>query len=152
MNYISPQLFRIKIYFMKRSLVLIIIVFAFLMHPETSLAQQKGGSEEVKAVKVSLITDFMKLTPGQAAQFWPLYDKYNNEMRNVRKGRHNLTNEKGKTAEEIIDERQQLDERELSIKARYKDEFLKVVSAHQLNQMYLGEAKFVQYLMDRMKK
>lgn len=136
---------------MKRFLVVAIAFFAFLLSSNVSQAQQ-GKGEDVKAVKISYITDMMKLTSTQASQFWPLYNKYDNEMRTVRKGRHNLTKEKGKTAEEIIDERQQLDEREVQVKARYKDEFLKVVSAHQLNQMYLAEAKFMQYLIERMKK
>ena len=137
---------------MKRYLFLALAIAVFTCSHAPAFSQQGGGKDDVKAVKISFISDMMQLTPTQAAQFWPLYNKYDGEMRNVRKGRHNLTNEKGKTAEEIIDERQLLDERELSIKARYKDEFLKIVSAHQLNQMYLGEAKFVKYLMERMKK
>ncbi len=135
---------------MKRYLFLIIAIFALILNTDRLHAQQ-GKGDDVKAVKISYITEMMNLSSAQAAQFWPLYNKYDSEMRTVRKGRHNLTKEKGKTAEEIIDERQQLDERELSVKARYKDEFLKVVSAHQLNQMYLAEAKFRQYLLDRMK-
>lgn len=138
---------------MKRYLFLAIAIITFSCLYVPAFSQQRGGGkDDVKAVKISFISDMMQLSSAQAAQFWPLYNKYDGEMRNVRKGRHNLTNEKGKTAEEIIDERQLLDERELSIKARYKDEFLKIVSAHQLNQMYLGEAKFVKYLMERMKK
>ncbi len=117
----------------------------------SSVMAQRGGGSDVRAVKISYITEMMQLTPSQATQFWPLYNRYDSEMRNVRRGRQNLMGEKGKTAEEIIDERQKLDERELSIKARYKEEFLKIVSAHQLNQMYLAEAKFRQYLIDRMK-
>ncbi|OJV53542.1 MAG: hypothetical protein BGO31_01355 [Bacteroidetes bacterium 43-16] len=137
---------------MKRNLILIItFVSALLFHVSLAHAQNKGG-EEVRAVKISYITDMMKLSPNQASQFWPVYNRYDDEMRSVRKGKHHLLSEKGKTAEEIIDERQKLDERELSIKSKYKDEFLKIVSATQLNQMYAAEARFKKYLLDRVKQ
>lgn len=137
---------------MKRNLIVIItFISTLLFQASLATAQHKGG-EEVRAVKISYITDMMKLSANQATQFWPVYNRYDAEMRAVRKGKHHLLNEKGKTAEEIIDERQQLDERELSIKSKYKEEFLKIVSASQLNQMYAAEARFRQYLLDRMKK
>lgn len=135
---------------MKNLIVSFLLALSFLLGAQASLAQQQGN--EVKAVKISYITDMMKLSSAQASQFWPIYNKYDTEMRNVRRGIRSLTTEKGKTAEEIIDERQKLSEKEVSIKARYNEEFLKVVSASQLNQMYAAEAKFKQYLIDRMKK
>jgi NCAIR mutase (PurE)-related protein len=135
---------------MKNLIVTFILALFSLFWGQATFAQHQG--DEVKAVKVSFITDMMKLSPAQASQFWPVYNRYDNEMRNIRKGIRALTTEKGKTAEEIIDERQKLSEREVSIKAKYNEEFLKIVSAAQLNQMYAAEAKFRQYLLDRMKK
>ena len=132
---------------MKRIYLYISFLLASLAISGTALAQK----DDIRAIKVSMITDMMNLTAAQSTQFWPVYNRYEGEMRVVYHSRKDLTKQQGMKAEEIIDERQQLDQREVSIKARYKNEFLKVVSAQQLLQMYQAEAKFKQILMDRMK-
>lgn len=139
---------------MKRILLFIYIFLSLnLMLGISVYAQQRvNGDDKIRAVKVSLITDKMQLNANQSAQFWPVYNRYENEMRIVWHSRRDLTKEKGKTAEEIIDERHKLDEKELLIKSKYKNEFLKVVSAQQLNQMYVAEAEFKRILMERRSK
>ncbi|HRP89429.1 MAG TPA: hypothetical protein PKX92_05275 [Edaphocola sp.] len=135
---------------MKKNLFFTLIIVVCSMATLKSFGQHKGkGNEDIRAIKISLITDMMNLSSNQSSQFWPVYNKYENEMRTIWRARHNLSNERGKSASEIIEERQGLDERELSVKNKYRSEFLKIVNAAQLNQMYQAESKFKQLLLQR---
>ncbi|RQO32304.1 hypothetical protein DBR32_01455 [Taibaiella sp. KBW10] len=113
---------------------------------------QNTSDAKIRAIKISLITDKMKLNADQATKFWPVYNQYESEMRVIWKAKGALKNERGMTAEEIIDERQKLDERTVSIKAKYKNEFLNIISAAQLNSLYLAESEFKNILINQLKK
>ncbi|HTO14819.1 MAG TPA: hypothetical protein VLZ83_03575 [Edaphocola sp.] len=133
---------------MKKNISIWLFILTSIFMFNSGFSQHKGN-EDIRAVKISLITDMMHLSATQSTQFWPLYNKYEDEMRTIWRARHNLSSERGKSAAEIIEERQGLDERELGVKNKYRNEFLKIVSAAQLNQMYQAETKFKQLLIKR---
>ncbi|MBP8824727.1 MAG: hypothetical protein KBH07_13880 [Flavobacteriales bacterium] len=41
--------------------------------------------KEIKAQKVAFITQYLHLSPDEAKVFWPVYDKYEQQLRDVRK-------------------------------------------------------------------
>lgn len=130
--------------------IITLVISFFMMASTTNLAAQGTGNEKIRAIKIGLITDKMKLSPEQSAKFWPIYNRYDNEMRLIRTSRKDVTNAKGLNAEEIIDERQKLDEKAVSLKAKYQGEFLNVISPTQLNNLYQAENEFRQYLLNRL--
>ena len=134
---------------MKRYLILLLLLLNFSI---ASVYAQNTSDAKIRAIKISLITDKMRLSSEQATRFWPVYNQYENEMRVIWKASGALRTQSGMTAEEIIDERQKLDERKLAIKAKYKNEFLNIVSATQLNNMYMAEAEFKDLLLKQLKK
>ena len=133
---------------MKRYILLLTFI---LLGLSPAFSQGNSGDAKIRAIKVALITDKMKLNAEQSSKFWPIYNRYENEMRVVWRGKNDLKNGKGMTAEEMIDERQKLDERTLFIKSKYRTEFLNVISASQLNAMYQAEAEFKKILIERLK-
>lgn len=135
---------------MKRYLILLGLLL--LSFGATPMHAQTTSDAKIRAIKISLISDKMKLSADQATKFWPVYNRYENEMRVIWKASGELRTQRGMTPEEIIDERQKLDERRLAIKAKYKNEFLNIVSAAQLNNMYLAEAEFKNILLKQLKK
>lgn len=134
---------------MKRYLILLLLSLSFSAAP---IYAQSTSDAKIRAIKISLLTDKMRLSSEQATRFWPVYNQYENEMRVIWKASGALRTQRGMTAEEIIDERQKLDERKLAIKAKYKNEFLNIISATQLNNMYLAEAEFKDLLLKQLKK
>ncbi|MNS16982.1 hypothetical protein D3C71_140410 [compost metagenome] len=134
---------------MKRYLILLLLSLSFSAAP---IYAQSTSDAKIRAIKISLLTDKMRLSSEQATRFWPVYNQYENEMRVIWKASGSLRTQRGMTAEEIIDERQKLDERKLAIKAKYKNEFLNIISATQLNNMYIAEAEFKDLLLKQLKK
>lgn len=63
----------------------IITLFILFMSLST-LAQQgpKHKKEQIKALKVAFITDELKLTPDEAAKFWPIYNAFEDKQRDLR--------------------------------------------------------------------
>lgn len=53
----------------------------------TSSFAQSGfdqKKEQIKALKVAFITDELKLTPEEAAKFWPIYNVFDDKQRELR--------------------------------------------------------------------
>jgi hypothetical protein len=62
---------------------LICLVFALPLS-----AQEKGSqTQQIEAVKVAFITQKLNLSSSQAEKFWPLYNNYQREMREIFKQR-----------------------------------------------------------------
>ena len=61
---------------MKKLLLLSIVLLSI----NTICAQQKNRFERIKALKTAHITDKVGLTSQEAEKFWPIYNKYENEL------------------------------------------------------------------------
>jgi hypothetical protein len=112
---------------------------------------QNKPDQQLRAIKVGLLTDRMKLTPQQSEKFWPVYNRYENEMRTIWRAKHALNDQKGNSKEKV-DRLQQLEQQKVVVRGKYKDEFLKVISADQLAAMYQAEQEFKNLLLKRLKE
>lgn len=122
--------------------------------PGTSLAQHsqadQPANQELRKLKIEVVTQMMHLSASQGKSFLPLYNKYSDELlvlyRQKRKLKYN------QDSKFVVNERLRIDKEILDIKSAYKSQFLKIISTEQLNQMYQGEEKFKQLLIERLKK
>lgn len=131
----------------------LIIVCSFLSVAAPLFAQKKGGSD-IRNIKIAMLTDRMEMTADQSQKFWPLYNRYENELRVIWRQKKEIreNSKNSKNPRQDLDRLQQLDGRQLSIKAKYKNEFLKVISPRQLTAMNAAEAEFKKILIERWKK
>ena len=53
--------------------------------PPGEFEEGKPGNEKIEAMKVAFITKMLKLTPEEAQKFWPVFDQYEQEKRELRK-------------------------------------------------------------------
>ncbi len=109
---------------------------------------------QLRAIKVGLLSDRMKLTPNQSQQFWAVYMRYEDDMSKVwaaKREYNDPKNPKSKSPNKV-DQLQRLDEQKVQIKGRYKNEFLKVISTTQLGAMYEAEQEFKKMLLERLNK
>lgn len=72
---------------------LAIIIFSLMI--SLSAFSQKGKREQLKALKVSFITEKLNLTEKEAQSFWPIYNAYEQNMHkyrysSLRKLRHEI--------------------------------------------------------------
>jgi|SRR5690606_1077590 len=131
---------------------LVLLVVCMLSIAMTGNAQQDNKTDpKIKAIKVALLSDRMALTPEQSEKFWPVYNRYEDEMRVVWRAKRALNDPENK-AKDKVDRLQALEEKKVQIRGKYKNEFLSVVTADQLAAMYAAEVEFKNMLLKRLRK
>lgn len=121
-------------------------------------AQQGRPMQRIHAAKMAYISDRLRLTESQSAQFLPVYREYEEELRGIRrpyKEKYKLqAAEEGSGAqawqylEDDLDYQQDV----IALKRKYNDRFLKVLSAQQVADMYVAEREFKRVLMKRLEE
>lgn len=101
----------------------------------SSIAQPHG--DRVRALRIAYITDKIHLSSQQSEQFWPLYNRYQDEIRAIRR-------------DDRIEDDIAMSEAILEVKKKYKVEFLKVISQEQLTALYKAEREFKAMLIKRL--
>lgn len=91
--------------------------------------QKEGG--RLEALKVAYLTKKLSLSTEEAQRFWPIYNKYSEEIRGVRK------EQKDKNLPEIDAE-----DKILNIRKKYNGEFSKALSPDKANTFFRSEKEF----------
>jgi len=114
------------------------------------------GGERIEAIKVAYLTDRLELSASQAKAFWPVYNEYEQELRTARKAfrqKHRdgsaLENDAG--ANRFIEDNLDFQEQAIDIRRKYKDLFLKTISAQQLAALYEAERDFKKLLLQQLR-
>ena len=120
-------------------------------------AQDKGQkNQQVEAVKIAFITQKLSLNSSEAEKFWPVYNSYQKEMREVFKLRRESKNKKEGNADHKLDGELDFESRILEIRKNYKQEFSKVLPPEKVSRFYEAEREFreqmIRELKDRRKK
>jgi exonuclease VII large subunit len=71
----------------------------------------------------------LNITPSEAEKFWPVYNKYQDEMRTA------MTSSKN---DDVLDRQQQM----LNIRKKYKNDFSKILTLERTNKLYEAEGRF----------
>jgi hypothetical protein len=152
---------------MKKS---ILFVFAAVVMLVTTLqAQPPGGPpkrlspeqrEKMESMKAAFITTKLDLTTEESTAFWPVYNKYQDEllqlrenrfkdMKEVRENKENLTD---KDYEKVFDSEMQFRQAELDIMKKYNPQLKKTLPMKKLAKLHRAEEAFKRELLDRMKE
>ena len=94
-------------------------------------AERSESLKRVEALKIGFLTRQIELTPEEAEKFWPVYNKYSEDLRRAHKD--NL----GSDLSEL-----EREEKILDLRKKYKSEFLKVLSAEKVNKLFQAEKEF----------
>lgn len=139
-----------------------ITLFFVLLFSLHSHAQRGGGRqnpERVHAAKIGYITERVKLTDRQAEQFWPVYNRYEKELREARRqafqrarSQRDAAVESEADALRAIDSRLEAQEEAIEVQRKYKTEFLRIISAEQLLALYDAEREFNRMVVQRLRQ
>jgi hypothetical protein len=101
--------------------------------------QSNGG--RVEALKIAYLTKKLNLSTEEAQKFWPIYNKYADEIRKVRlEARANKDKE--------ID----TEEKILGIRKKYNGEFVKALSSDKVNSFFKAEKEFGGFLQKELQE
>ncbi|MGL4632167.1 MAG: hypothetical protein ACRCVT_13265 [Leadbetterella sp.] len=147
-----------NMYFSLLFKLLIVVIVA----THSSFGQSKplkyGGTEnpQIKEMRVAFMTKEISLTEEQSVKFWPLYDKFTLERRDIRKSIRKLNaNSKNDSPEKILSNQDQilkLKHQELDLTKSYRDDFLRIISVKQYNDLSKAELEFMKILVKKLKE
>lgn len=99
----------------------------------TTLAQEKQARPDgnrLEALKVAYLTKQLNLTPEEAQRFWPVYNKYTGEVKQLRMNKPSM---------DELD----MEEKYIGIRKKYKPDFEKVLTGgDRVNRFYKADRDF----------
>ena len=119
---------------------------------------QEGKHEKIKAYKTAYITEKLSLTTSEAEKFWPIYNKFDDKFRDLRKKerseifqklREGLDNLNDAEANELIDVSLTIESEEVALRKQLITELRKVISPKKIIILKKAEDDFKRELLDR---
>lgn len=124
---------------MKHPILIIAILFSSFSVANAQMENRNQKTEKVQALKIAFITQKLELTSDEAQRFWPVYNRYEAELRQT------ITD--NKLGGDAIDN----EERVLNLKKKYRGEFNKVIGQPKTNLLFNSEREFRGVLMRQLK-
>ncbi|HVY75487.1 MAG TPA: hypothetical protein VG890_11690 [Puia sp.] len=117
----------------------ILLYILFVLFLAGGLKAQNGS--RLEALKIAYVTKKMDLTPEEAQRFWPIYNQYAAELKQVRQDalKNNET--------EI-----ELDDATLKIRKKYNTQFLQVLSPEKVDTFFKSEKEFGVFVQKEMER
>ena len=140
-----------------------ILLILFLSTGLSLLAQQTDDNEETKhekieVLKIGFITEKLALTSKEAELFWPIYNKFEQDIKTVRRKQRELTKAfklKAKPTEQeadkYINEQLLLKQIEIDAIKKYIPEFKKVLPTTKVAKLLSIEQEFKIQLLKKLK-
>jgi Spy/CpxP family protein refolding chaperone len=103
---------------------------------------------KIENIKIGVITQAVDLTPAQAQQFWPIYNKYSQDLKSIRKDfKESIQMSRAEDATEaqmqqVLTQLSTAKQQELDLQKKYQADFLRVISPKQLLDLYAAEKRF----------
>ncbi len=118
---------------MKKFVLILSLIFSSftVLHAQDD---ENSRGEKIEALKIAFITQKLELTTDEAQKFWPVYNQYEQEIRNIKGG-------------EVIDNEEKL----LNIRKKYKPSFERILGRQKLNGLFNAERDFRTVLIRRLK-
>ncbi|WP_375560573.1 hypothetical protein ACE193_23230 [Bernardetia sp. OM2101] len=137
---------------------LFILFFCFSI----SVFAQKGKghdiemSEQLKAMRVAMITQNLNLSSEEAAKFFPIYNEYSTKRESIKKqlkqNRREGRNLTGTKLETSFKQSFELREQELALDKLYFEKFKTVVPVEKIMELYRTERQFRRMLLRELSK
>ena len=116
----------------------------FLLLPFSVLAQSEEGEnitdrKKIQAMEVAYITKELNLSPEEAEKFWPVFNKYREDVKSV------LTN---KAISDQLEKQQKV----LDLRKKYRTEFTRILAQERANKVFTSEDQFRQMVRREFQK
>ena len=123
-------------------------------------AKKGDRKEKIEAMKVAYITDKLDLTPKEAQQFWPVFNEFDDKLKDLRQGRKkdtkdgmdNLDQLSDKEVETLIDSEIGYRQRELDLLKEYHAKFKAVLPARKVAKLYRAQEDFKRELLKKIQE
>ena len=145
---------------MKNNLLLILALVPVMAFAQKTQKPDKPARERVESMKIGFLTSQLELTPEEAQAFWPVYNKYSEELETLRKNRRESMAEarKGideltdKELEKMVDSELAFRQAELDVLKKYHPQFKQVLPLKKVAKLYRAEEEFKRKLLEMLQE
>lgn len=141
----------------------LLVLCTWLMTGTLVWAQPPGGGpqrQKIESMKVAYLTQQLDLSPEEAQKFWPVYNKYNEEMEKGRRNMRSRIMEEGDgieqmsnaEAEKALNDMLAFRASEVETLKKYTQEFKKVLSPQKVLRLFVAEQQFKHELLRMLKE
>lgn len=115
----------------------------FAQAPQQPPQGPADKGERIEALRIAFISQQLNLTPQEAQKFWPVYNQFNGDMKNLKQNFKPEVNGQ-------LNAEQQLDfeQKKLDLKKKYKGEFEGALGKEKVNQLFNLEKQFHEKLKE----
>lgn len=137
-----------------------IIGLSFLLIVMSHIVIAQGPARErIETMKVGFITKKLQLTTEEAQRFWPVYNKFSDEMEKLKKNaKTTLIDELGspaamsdQEADKALQEMLQFKQNEAELMKKYVVEFKKVLPVQKVVMLFKAELDFKKELLRQLR-
>jgi hypothetical protein len=107
-----------------------------------------GVGKKLIAARNRFINQQLSLTDDESRKFWPIYNKYQQELTAVRILKR-LNNSNANGADQVNKDLE-YDSQMLAIKKKYRDEFYKILPPEKVSELYKSESEFKDELIKQL--
>ena len=97
--------------------------------------------EKIQALEIAFISRKLNLTTDEAQRFWPIYNEYKRDVRQVMIAQKNNSNR------DIVDDEQKI----IDVRKKYRDRFVGVIGQPRMNKFFQAEREFRGVLLNQLK-
>lgn len=143
---------------MKNILFMTLMGFVFNVFAQTPDEPGEQEKQKMDALKIAFITEKLDLSPKEAETFWPVFNRYDKEIRTVRKKEREsskaFSQKTGATdaeADKFLTDQLALKQQEVDLLKKYIPEFKKVLPANKVARLLSLEHEFKMQLLHKLK-
>jgi len=157
----KSKLFNIDFGYSNRKTAVGLLTLLLILFSHHSQAQQNNRTKfgELKAQRKAFVTEKLLLTSEEGQLFWPIYQKYTDELDELKIERiksrkmlvKKLDNLSDKELDNLMTNDLTNDQKIVDLRKKYHQEFRKVLSAKKVINLYIAERQFKESLAKRWK-
>ncbi|WP_237249369.1 hypothetical protein [Sphingobacterium faecale] len=110
-------------------------LFLLLISLSITFAQQRNF-EAIESEKIAYITKELKITPSEAQKFFPIYNKYSDELRELKRAKRGETPQQANSFTGVKRDVIAFDAKEVETKKKYREEFAKILGQARASQFF----------------
>lgn len=135
-------------------MILCAISLAFSAFAQESALSREQHREQIQAMKIAYITEKVGLTPSESERFWPVYNEYWKERRDLAHRKRDLFKkiEQSVVTRAALDEMFEIETSETALLRRYNERFLTILSTDKTAKMFVAEESFKGVLLRKVHK
>lgn len=134
--------------------VFMVAIWATLYY-STAFSQNDNAKDKIEAMRIGFITQRLALTPEESQQFWPIYNQYNDRLKQIRleaKSSRPLITLNDEETEKFIMSNFDRDIKEIELKKEYFVKYKKILNVRRVALLQTTERDFVEQVLKKWKE